>query len=235
MEIELVESESVAVERASDAAGRAGEIFSQAQQMVVTAENFSDASRFLANIKTLGKQIETERKALTDPLRAVIDRIMGKFRPATDALAAAESIVKGKLAAHAEEIERRRRAAEAAAREKQCKEEDRLAKLAAKAAARGDDAKAEAFTAKAEQVALAPVSLDEFDVPAAEGLSFVTTYSAEVTDLKALCTAVLSGAVPEMAIMADSKYLNATARATKGAMKWPGVKWIATKTARQRT
>ena len=230
---EVLLAESTAIVLQADAASRGGQALLIATQMIVNAATYEDASRFLAQIKREAKYIDAGKQSVLRPLLEATAALRAGFRPAEEALAQAEQVVKGKLVTYTTEIETQRRAAEAAARELQRKEEERLQKLAEKAAARGDAAKAEAFAARAEEVALtAPVALQ--DAPAAAGLSYVSTWGAEVTDLKALYIAVLSGAVPEMAIMADIKYLNATARATKGAMKWAGVKWTETKTARQR-
>lgn len=253
---EIVTTESQAVEAATQASGRAGEILLQAQGMHVTAETYESAAGFLRGVKSLAREIEAERKALTDPLNAVVKRIMDKFRPANDALAKAETVVKGKLAAYSAEVERRRQEAERIAREAQRKAEEKL-RSEAEAARRaeeealnkaeearraGDEAAAKAAMAeaarkaamaekreeKAEVVAMAPVVVEA--APEAAGISYRTTWRAEVTDLKALAAAVLAGTVPAEAIVANDKYLGQVAKSLKGSVNWPGVRWIADRT-----
>lgn len=230
--VESIAAESTAVVLQADAQSRAGHALLVANQMVVAKDTYEDSSRYLAHIKREAKEIDAAKQTVLRPLLEATAALRAGFRPAEDALAQAETVIKGKLVIYATEVARQLKAAEDAAAEIQRKEEARLQALADKAAARGDNSKAEQFLARAEGVAITqPVAPPP---PAADGLTFVTTYSAEVDDIKALLAAVVAGQVPRMAIAPDMKYLNATARATKGAMSWPGVKWIATKTARQR-
>lgn len=254
--VEVLTTESVAVERAENASGRAGEILLEAHALVVTRDTYESASAFLRGVKGLAGEIERERKSLTDPLNAVVKRVMDRFRPAADALTKAEGIVKGKLAAYAAELERQRQEAERIAREAQRKAEEKLRaeaeaarraeddarRKAEEARAAGDLAAAKAAEAeasrkaamaekreeKADVVALAPVAVEA--APEAVGISYRTTYSAEVIDLKALLAGVLAGTVPAEAVMANEKFLGASARALKTAMNWPGVRVVAKKT-----
>jgi hypothetical protein len=261
--VEVIAAEGAAIERAENASGRAGEILLEAQHLVVRADTYESASAFLQGVKRLGKEIEAERKALTDPLNAVVKRIMEKFRPATDALAKAEIVVKGKLSAYAEEIERERQERERAAREAQRKAEEKLrqeaeaarqaeeeARRKAEAARRAGDeqaaraaeqdaarkaAMAERREEKAEVVAMSPVLVETIAPAEAEGISYRTSYRAEVVDLGALCAAVLAGQAPAECILANEKFLGATARALKTAMNWPGVRVVAERTVSARS
>ena len=56
-----------------------------------------------------------------------------------------------------------------------------------------------------------------------KGISYVTTFSAEVVDFKALLKAVLDGTVPEDAIQPNMSFINQRARSLKTLMSWPGV------------
>ena len=256
--VEVITTEAAAIEAASNALGRAGEILLEAQSLVVRADTYESAAGFMLGVKRLAKEIETERKALTDPLNAVVKRIMDKFRPASDALTKAEAVVKGKLAAYSAEVERQRQEAERIAREEQRRAEEKLRqeaeaarraeeearrkaeearKAGDKAAARAAEqeaarkaAMAERREEKAEAVAMAPVAVETVAAPVAEGISYRTSYRAEVTDMKALLAGVLAGTVPAEAIVANEKFLGASARALKSAMNWPGVRVVAEKT-----
>ena len=58
------------------------------------------------------------------------------------------------------------------------------------------------------------------------GLGLRLTWHAEVTDIKALCRAVVDGTMPAGAVQANMVYLNAAARTDKGKMNIPGVKAV---------
>ena len=63
--------------------------------------------------------------------------------------------------------------------------------------------------------------------PKAEGITFRTTYRAEVVDLKALVQAVAGGQVPLAYVEANQSALNQAARALKEELAVPGVRVIA--------
>lgn len=62
-----------------------------------TAEDFEAISEILKDIKTQYKQIEKERKAVTDPLNAIIKKVNGWFRPAKDDFTKIEKAIKRKM------------------------------------------------------------------------------------------------------------------------------------------
>lgn len=254
---EVITAEGAAIERAENASGRAGELLLEAKRLVVRADTYESAGNFLRGVKTLARDIEAERKSLTDPLNAVVKRIMDKFRPATDALSRAEAVVKGKLSAYSEEVERQRQEDERKAREAQRAVEEKLLReaeaarqaeeealrKAEEARAAGDEAAARAAEQaaarkaavaerreeKAGVVAMAPVVVKTVAAPEADGISYRTSYGAEVTDMTALLRGVLDGTVPREAVIPNEKFLSASARALKSAMNWPGVRVVATR------
>lgn len=225
--------EVIASEKAAEVASRAGE---QAVTLLVAARTVrivdnvtaQDAADLRNTINNEEKHAEAARTALVKPLNDHVKWINEQFKPASLARQQALDILRRTLGAWDDVQRKEREDAERALREEQERERLRLEKLAEKAAARGDDTKAEEFAARAETVALAPTALPEPEAPT--GIVYRYTYRAEVTDLPALLTAVLAGTVPAEAVAADLKYLNATARATKGAIRWPGVRFVAEKT-----
>ena len=74
-----------------------------------------------------------------------------------------------------------------------------------------------------------PVPVVAHRAPRAAGISTRENWSAEVTSLRELLQGVLDGKVPEVAVIADMKVLNAQARSLKVAMNYPGVKAVCEK------
>ncbi len=119
------------------------------------------------------------------------------------------------------ELDRQRREQERLAAEAQA--EAQAAALIA-ADARGDEnAVASIASAEAPVVAFAPPPPEP---PKAEGVSYRTTWSAEVTDLLALVQAVATGQAPLKVLQPDSTVLNGMARALKDSLALPGVKTV---------
>jgi hypothetical protein len=69
----------------------------------------------------------------------------------------------------------------------------------------------------------------------AAGISFATTWSAEVTSLAELVQAVARGEQPITLLQANMVALNGMARSLRGAMKIPGVKAVPKRGAATRT
>jgi hypothetical protein len=63
-----------------------------------SAEDYDAISEILKDIKTQFKQIEKERKAVTDPLNAVIKKVNGWFKPTKDDFTKIEKAIKRKMA-----------------------------------------------------------------------------------------------------------------------------------------
>lgn len=71
---------------------------------IKTAEDEKGAIEALAEVKTVLKNGNDLRKFFVDPLRAQIERIDGLFKPKLSALLAAETAIKGKLAAYQQQM-----------------------------------------------------------------------------------------------------------------------------------
>ena len=65
----------------------------------------------------------------------------------------------------------------------------------------------------------------------ADGVSFRSTWDAEIIDLLELCKAVAADAVSVRAIKPDMMFLNSMARNLKGEMRIPGVRSVETRSA----
>lgn len=114
-------------------------------------------------------------------------------------------------------------------------EEKRIAEDAARKAAEdaavkvAEELHAAGLSDAAEAALDAPVVVPRIDIAGpekADGVSFRTTYSAEVVNLLELVKAVAAGKIPVSYLTADMTALNGWARSTKGTDTIPGVRVV---------
>lgn len=87
-----------------------------------------------------------------------------------------------------------------------------------------ETAKANVAVAAAQPLALAPIAPSA--PPKLEGVSFRTTYDAEVVDLIALCRAIGNGTVTSKLVVPDTKVLRQLATAMKDEFSFPGCRLL---------
>lgn len=160
---------------ASDAvvlAGKAQRALKNAETLVIDSPTMYElAADDLKKVKSLAKDVEEKRTAITGPLNQAVKAVNDLFRSPKEFLQNAENTIKGAMLTYDREQQRKaeeaRREAERKAREerdrieaearetarKAQEEADRIAKEAAAAAAAGDQSKAEELTLQAEQTA----------------------------------------------------------------------------------
>lgn len=78
---------------------------------------------------------------------------------------------------------------------------------------------------------VAPVKVETVK-PVGFGMSMVDSWSAELTDFRALIKAVADGRVPAMALEANMVFLNGQARTMKSTLDFPGVRAVKTSSPR---
>jgi len=181
---------------------------------------------------------ETKRKA--DATRAEAVRQQEKIE---EPLLRAEAYLNSQITDYkreqdrirAEEEERNRQKAIKEEMERRKKEEDQRLKEAAKLEKAGAKEEAEALiqeTIEAQeepiQVYVAPPSTPKVEL---DGIATVTTWHAEITDLKALCLAVGQGKCPVAyvepeTLLKNHPALNKQAISLKGEMRIPGCKSV---------
>lgn len=214
---------------------------------------FELASDDLKQVKALQKEVEEKRTSITGPLNQAVKAVNDLFRAPKEYLEKAEATLKRSMVAWTTEQERlaaiARAEAEAAARaererlaalEREQQEAARKAQEEAQAAAAAGDTEAAAAAAAAaevaqQQAAIAAMTAQVVTVaPEVEqaskvsGISGRTTYAAQIDDLLALVKAVAAGQAPIESIQADTKFLNAQARAfKKQGQLYPGVTAVA--------
>lgn len=132
----------------------------------------------------------------------------------------------------AEEAEKKRKEEEAAQRktyeEAEAKRKEEEAEVARQAAARGEPIPEPAapLPPPPPPPPAPPVQMPTIVLPKTEdpkGISYVTIYVAEVTDLSALLQAVINGVVPIEAIQPNMSFINNRAKTLKNLMAWPGI------------
>ncbi len=226
---------------------------SAADYVIDSHTMFELASEDLMQVKALQKEVEEKRTSITGPLNQAVKAVNDLFRAPKEYLEKAEATLKRSMVTWTTEQERLAAEARAKAEAEARAERERLAKIereqqeaarkaqeeAQAAAAAGDTEAAAAAAAAAEeatqQAAIAAMTANVVTVvPEVEqaskvsGISGRTTYAAHVEDLLALVKAVAEGKAPIEAIQADTKFLNAQARAfKKQGQLYPGVNAVA--------
>lgn len=203
---------------------------------------YDTAAEQMKKVKGFAKSIEERRKELTKPLDESKKEIMAFFNPALETCQKAEGLIKRGILEYSEEIERKRRIAQAAAEETARKEREKLIAQAEKAAEKGKEEKAQALEEVATTVVAAPV---HEAVQAVKGVSFRETYSCAIDSLPDLIIAVaakhimkksggdvatmqqmimdgMMNQVPDNALTPDMKFLNNQAKAMKDNFNYAG-------------
>lgn len=227
---------------ASEATGLA-ELY--AKYEIKSNPQYEAAADDLKKIKAKINELEEKRKSITIPMDTAKSRIMEFFRVPVDRLKAAEGIIKQCLGIWQDEQEKIRQAKEnelrKIAEEQERKEKARLAAIAAKEAEKAaelrkraqeeqDKAKkaklkadAEAASAKSKD-ALEEAAQVHVDVPVVvsetpevSGIVSKTTWTYEIVD---------ETLIPRTFLMVDEKKLSGVARATKGTLDVPGVRFF---------
>lgn len=206
---------------AASAARGSSLVLKVAERMeIASPADYRWAADELRQVKTKMKELDSDRRKITSKLDAAKKSIMDLFREPLQFLADAETVIKRKMLAWQQEEERKRREAEALARENQRKEQERLQAQAKKAEQRGKVEQAEALRQQADATpAIAPPAPQKV-----AGLSTREDWEAEVVDKMALVKAVAAGKVPIEALDVNMPLLNKMARALKQSLAWDGVK-----------
>jgi hypothetical protein len=187
----------------------------------------SDADEAMVKLAEI-KGIRNRWVAYWAPLKKAANEawkgIVAKEKEGTDAVDAAERLVKAKVLAWQQaerakaEAEQRRLQAEADAKARA--EQERLLKLAEQ---RKTPEKQEEYRQAAAAV-VAPVVTVSAPVADAAGTSTRKTFKAVLVDKDALIKAATPGSVASTMLVFDQRVADAFARSTKGAVAVPGVR-----------
>lgn len=172
------------------------------------------------------KQTQKKVKEYWEPLRASTYKaytdVMAKKKQMTDPLDKAEKILKGKISTYAAQKERERREQEEAARRAAQAEMDRKLAEAAAAEKAGDTFGAEMAMAEAEIMDDAAASIIVgTKAPKVDGMSTTKTWVIKNIDASKVPIDIAGVVIRPV----DEKAVLALIKATKGAVKIPGVEY----------
>lgn len=223
-------------------------MLSAAQSISITDDaGLEVAADQLQRIKGATKQINDQRTAITKPIDDAKKSVMDFVRGPLAELESAETLIKNAILAYQEQQEQARRAEEAKAAELSRRAAEKLETKADKLEASGKTEQADALRENAALQIATPSAI--VSSPKIAGVSTRKDYSAEVTDLMALCKSVAAQSLlmeamgdpaklleivkgyaatntPIQALTADTKFLNAQAKAFKAAFNFPGCKLV---------
>jgi hypothetical protein len=199
--------------------------------MVVDQVTYDQAGEMLKGFATLAFEIKDHHAPLKEAAFKAHKTIVAAEKRLLDPIDRASMIVRGKVSEWVCAQERIRleaqRKAEEAARESARKESEE-ASIHAAIEAEASGASAEEVESLMENIAPLEVSVPTVakTFTPSSGISSVERWSAEVTDLKALCQAVGQGLAPLASVEASMPYLNKRASAEKSTFNIPGVKAV---------
>ena len=204
-----------------------GPIVAAAQK--ITAITNADEAQEAANA---GRMLRAGVKDYTEAFKAVKTRIDDVKKPVLaeekEVIAPLEkegTRLAGLVQVFQQEVERKRQEEERKAREAaeaQAREDALLRAIEAEEAGSAEEAQA----ILEEPIIAGPVVLASPAPTKPTGSVTRTTYSAEVTDFKALVKAVAEGRVPLMALQANEQFLNQQAKSFGAGFSMPGVKLV---------
>lgn len=187
----------------------------QYQNIVITNnDEYTDAGEILKKVRGSIKNLENMRLEKTRPLDKLKKEWTEWFSRPIDKLKIADEAISKARRIFWSDMEEKRRAEEAKAREIAQKEADRLAKRADKAEEKGQDDKAEILRAQAQQIeSIVPVV--ESKVEATAGISMRKNWKFEIVD---------ASKIPAQYLIPDEKKIGAHVRALKEECQIAGVR-----------
>jgi hypothetical protein len=219
----------------------AGTLWKQIGDMIKEVKDTFDPICEAAN--RAHKEATSKRAKYLDPLAGVqkaVKNLMSTYDTEQEKLRLLEQIRLEEIAR--KEVEERQRVELARLEEERKAEETRLLEAAAAAEKAGDKAQAEELATAAVQITeeanqevaaiaaepvyVAPVVLPKATPKLAGGPVYRETWSAEITDIKALCRAVGAGTASTEFVQGNMPALNKMAIAMKSTMNVPGVRAI---------
>lgn len=196
---------------------------------ILDALSYTGACELLKGIKALRQKIadtfDPHVKRAYESHRALVKEKADAEAPLTEA----ERVLKNAIRAFDDEQERRRREEqrrleEAARREEETRRLEQAAAMEREAREFGDAGlEREAHALIEEPIAPPPVAAVAKATPRVSGITYRTTYSARVTDLRALIQYVARHPEHANLLTANTVALNGLARSLKDGLKIPGV------------
>ncbi len=207
------------------------ELMAQAEHFEITAPTEFEASgELLREIKMKQKEVNDTRTAITDPMNAAKKRVMDLFKPVTERLSAAERTIKAAMSDFTHAEVQRQREAQLELDKAAKVERERLERRAARAAEKGDEAKAEVL----EESAAGTYAPAAPEPTKAAGVHTRTTWRAEVFDKAKLIAAAAADPAFRGFLQPNMPGLNAMARGFQEKLDIPGVRAVSEETVSAR-
>jgi len=199
---------------------------------IKTTEDAMEVSQDLKIIKTTFSQVDDLRKKYTKPLDDMKKFFMDLFRPVALELEDAENRAKRAILAYQQE--ERRKAEEVAKSEREQQEaarkieEERLRKEQEKADLLEDEEASQAIEQQKAALDAIPVSIPP-PLPPQKigGISSTKIWKGDVIDLIALAKHIVETGENSNLIIPNTKDIGALAKATKGTLNIPGIRFYA--------
>jgi hypothetical protein len=200
---------------------------------VIDTDSYQLAGGMLKGIKALRKRIAESCDPVIEKAHETHKAACKQKRDHEAPLIEAERLLKERIGAYDEKIDRDRRLEDArlAAEARAVEETARLAEAVALEAA-GEHGEAERVLSEPMIQTAPPVAAIE--KPKVAGISSSVVYRAEFTDLPALVRAIASGNAPIALIQPNQSAANQMARALKGEMHFPGIRIVKDRTVSSR-
>jgi hypothetical protein len=189
------------------------QLVAQAENLVIrTATGYGEAAGWLKSIKGFLKRIEDARVRITKPLNDALREVNGQAKGAAAPFLEAEARIKRAMIEYSDEQDRIRAAEQRRANEAAEKERLRLQEIADRAAAKGQEGKAEIFAERAQAV-VAPVA--QRAAPKIDNISIPKVWVYEIKD---------EDLIPREYLVVDEVRLRKVVMALKGQTNIPGVR-----------
>ncbi len=201
-----------------------------ANELVIkTHEDNIEAQNTVAKIKAIKKRILGIFQPIKDAQHKAWRVTCDTINALSDPLDSAEKTLKKKVTTYTVVEEQKREKAaellEAKRKDDERKRQEELEERAKKAEDKGKVEKAETLREQKEVEAPPPPAYLPPAPEQAKGTSFRSVWKADVTSVKDLCKAVADGTASVNLVLPNTPALNAFAKATKGGVKIPGVRF----------
>lgn len=180
--------------------------------VIKTPEGYGQAAKRLTQLKEEIDRVEAEKDSVFKPINAGLRAFSALVKRALDPLLQYEISIKRAMIVYSDEQDRLRDEQQRRDNEAARKEQERLQEIADRAAANGQESKAEAFQERAAAV-VAPVV--QTQTPKIGGISIPKVWTFEITD---------SDLIPREYLIVDETRIRRVVTALKGDTKIPGVR-----------
>lgn len=195
---------------------------------IITSDQAAIAGEWLHAIAQLRKAAEDHHRPVIQKAHEAHKEALAALKRIDDPLARAESALRPKIAGYADRIRReeeaeRRRVEEEARRAQEAEAEARIEEAEQQGATPEEVAAIVAAAEAAPAVIVAPSPKPQ---PIAPGVGTAERWTAQVTDIKALCRAIADGTVSTEFVVPNATALNQMARSQKQTFNVPGCRAV---------